>query len=1672
MKPIRSILFVVLAIPCLALLLRSAAPQLSSGTWASTDSMAQARSGASAVLLPDQRILIIGGDDASGPSATAELYGSDGFFASAAAMNIARSKHTSVLLADGRVLVAGGATSGGEVTSAAEIYDPATNSWAAIAGGMVEARAGHTATLLKDGRVLFAGGEGSSGIVSSTAEFFDPATGSFALAGVLSSPRKSHAAGLLSDGRVILVGGSVGSSVLASSDIYDPVTSSISTGPSLGTPRAGHSATTLLDGRLFVFGGNNGSTDLASAEILASPSGTFAPIASAAAIPRQRHLALLLPHNNSVLIVGGTSASATPSSVELFIPWTGAFRFTDALAGGRADAAGGALSQDGLLLVVGGMNESGLLASAELYGFATVKTDKDDYAPGEIVTITGAGWRPGETVRMVLEEANGPCLAQIINVTADASGNIFDNSFSPDEHDLGVRFYLTATGQGPELTAQTTFTDGTPRIDSVSNNPFSPNQASSTGVKDTTVITAKNQGGGSINDFRIRIRAGTVSGTLIRQFTFGSVAANGTVSATWDGKNTGGSFVADGTYIALASNGASETTSPANSIGTIVLDNTNPTLTLNSPADNAFINDSEDLVATPTDVGGDDSNIDKVEFYVDGALKGTDNSGSSGWKLTLNTSTLADGNHSWFAKAFDEAGNNTASASRILRVDNTKPDVAVDPVADGIVGSPITLTGTASDPSATASGVASVQVTITKPDSTTVGGSATNTDTNFSTWSFSFTPDQAGNYSVVAKATDNAGNFKNSSAVSFFVVADGTPPTTTIALGPAAPDGDNGWYKTNVHVSVSAADNAGGTGVAETRCVLDPASAPATFDAIPAGCAFTGAGADVTSQGLHTIYAASKDNAGNKETPKSHSFKMDKTAPAVSCGSADSNWHANDVSIACTADDSVSGLASSSDASFSLSTSVAANIEDANASTNGRNICDAAGNCAAAGPISGNKVDKKAPHLSGCESTDGVWHAGNVTLHCTYTDDGSGPASQQVSLTTNVAAGEESANAAASANGAQACDAMGNCAASPADISVNKVDRKAPQLSGCESPDGVWHAGNVTLHCTYTDGGSGPASQQVSLTTNVAAGEESANAAASANGAQACDAMGNCATSPADIAGNQVDKKAPSSSCGAADGIWHGSDVIIGCTASDGGSGLANAADANFSLSTNVPTDTETSNASTGAHPVCDAVGNCATAGPISGNKVDRKAPRVSCGSADAAWHNSDQSADCTADDSGSGLASSIDSSFQLSTSVPTGTEPEDAFTNSRNVCDAVNNCSTAGPVGPFKIDKKAPAISAGATANGAAYTSGTWTKYSVIVSFTCTDGGSGVNLIEATGAAGGSSSSSPLGVTVTTEGDAQAVNGTCTDGVGNSAGTSFSEIRVDKTAPTLTFGTQSPLPNAAGWNNTNVTIPFTTADNLSGVASALPNPLVLTAEGTAVTGTVTVTDVAGNSATFTSPAVKIDKTKPTINAPSDLVVACTQLMADGRGCVRVDNPSVAAWLASASAWDSLSGAPTVTNIAPSVFLMGYTMVTFNATDLAGNPADPKTAKVQVVYTFGGFLPPLLMDGSASIKQSKLGRTIPVKFQLLCNGTPVGTAVASISVYKMIDAALGTMDTTNLTEDSGSANSNTNLFRYDATSQQYIYNLSTKGFPAPATYRLIVYMDDGTEKYVDVSLRY
>jgi N-acetylneuraminic acid mutarotase len=295
----------------------------STGTWAPTGSMATARESHTATVLADGRVLVAGGNS-GGSFATifssAEIYNpASGTWAPTGSMTHVRSGHTATLLNDGRVLVAGG--SDGLPLASAEIYDPASDTWAAT-GSLSIARAGHTATLLGDGRVLVVGGVANSSATSTqaSAEIFNPASGTWAPTGSMATKRSSHTATGLADGLVLVTGGLTpvdtngNIALTASTEIYNPATGSWTPTGSLTTARYRHTMTLLSDGRVLVAGGGNSGQ---SAEIYAPASGTWAPTGSLTTF-RSLHTATLLS-DGRVLAAGG-SGNGTLASAEFFTP--------------------------------------------------------------------------------------------------------------------------------------------------------------------------------------------------------------------------------------------------------------------------------------------------------------------------------------------------------------------------------------------------------------------------------------------------------------------------------------------------------------------------------------------------------------------------------------------------------------------------------------------------------------------------------------------------------------------------------------------------------------------------------------------------------------------------------------------------------------------------------------------------------------------------------------------------------------------------------------------------------------------------------------------------------------------------------------------------------------------------------------------------------------------------------------------------------------------------------------------------------------------------------------------------------------------------------------------------------------------------------------------------------
>src|SRR5581483_4605074 len=114
-----------------------------------------------------------------------------------------------------------------------------------------------------------------------------------------------------------------------------------------------------------------------------------------------------------------------------------------------------------------------------------------------------------------------------------------------------------------------------------------------------------------------------------------------------------------------------------------------------------------------------------------------------------------------------------------------------------------------------------------------------------------------------------------------FNLTPASPDVTAPASSASVTGSSSGaFYAAPAHVTVTAGDGPDGSGVAETRCVLDPASPPATFADLPPGCAYTGAGGDVSGDGAHTLFFASADAAGNQEAVQWKAFTVDAAAPA------------------------------------------------------------------------------------------------------------------------------------------------------------------------------------------------------------------------------------------------------------------------------------------------------------------------------------------------------------------------------------------------------------------------------------------------------------------------------------------------------------------------------------------------------------------------------------------------------------------------------------------------------------------------------------------------------------------------------------------------------------------------------------------------------------------------
>ena len=134
---------------------------------------------------------------------------------------------------------------------------------------------------------------------------------------------------------------------------------------------------------------------------------------------------------------------------------------------------------------------------------------------------------------------------------------------------------------------------------------------------------------------------------------------------------------------------------------------------------------------------------------------------------------------------------------------------------------------------------------------------------------------------------------------------DATPPVTTATV--TGTQGNNGWYVSDVQMTLTATDNDGGSGVQGIHYNVDG------VDTVVQG---SSASYSIAGDGTHTVTWFAADNGGNAETSHQMIISIDKTPPSIPSLSASPSilWPPNhkmtDVLIGGYASDSGSGIAS------------------------------------------------------------------------------------------------------------------------------------------------------------------------------------------------------------------------------------------------------------------------------------------------------------------------------------------------------------------------------------------------------------------------------------------------------------------------------------------------------------------------------------------------------------------------------------------------------------------------------------------------------------------------------------------------------------------------------------------------------------------------------------------
>lgn len=499
----------------------------------------------------------------------------------------------------------------------------------------------------------------------------------------------------------------------------------------------------------------------------------------------------------------------------------------------------------------------------------------------------------------------------------------------------------------------------------------------------------------------------------------GSDATSGLASASFSDGTTTKTISTDGTFslTATATDNAGNT---ASSVYSVKKDNTNPTANIptNPDGNNGWYKTSPPAFSI---IGSD---------VTSGVASALFNDGNPTKTVTAEGITTITG------RVFDNAGNQI-SISKDISKDTVSPTLSVSPsdLPDGNNGWYRNILPT---------------FTLTSSDSTS-GISTSRFDSNGST---SWTAGGEQNYTLVARATDKAGNV---TIVNTPVKIDKTPPEVFVIRTNVAPwiAEDGSWHSNALTLSIQTSDSNSGI----ESAVFNNGQPTMT----------------ISSDGTYTVTATTTDNAGNSSS-KTITLNVDSSAPSLLLSPTPlsdglNGWYrAISPSLSPLATDSGSGIMS-----VFFDDQPSLNNPTRTYSTDGvysesATAKDKLGNAAHASTTI--KKDSTPPIITIQSSPDGSngWYVTKPTLSLTSSDATSGISTALFSngLPTYTITGADGFYSLH----ATAIDNAGN--STNADESL-QVDTTAPNLSFNQTPDGKngWFVTFPTFTLTANDSTSG-----------------------------------------------------------------------------------------------------------------------------------------------------------------------------------------------------------------------------------------------------------------------------------------------------------------------------------------------------------------------------------------------------------------------------------------------------------------------------------------------------------------------------------------------------------------------------------------------------------------------